>query len=166
MELLTSELLDGNISPLTEERKKELYSVFTQYASEGKRVLAMAYKDFQKHKAQSTKQKEGCISIEEAENDLVFVGFTAMMDPPRPEVAPAITECQEAGIRVIMITGDSELTAGAVGTMIGLTGETLDATKLAELTDEELTEKLQHVSIFSRIAPQDKLRIIRLLKAQ
>lgn len=158
MELVTSELLNWTVTPLTEARKKELYTVFTQYAKDGKRVLAMAYKDFSK---QATD-----ILLEEAENDLVFVGFTAMMDPPRPEVAPAISECQQAGIRVIMITGDSELTAGAVGGMIGLSGETLDATKLAELTDEELSEKLQHVSIFSRIAPQDKLRIIRLLKAQ
>ncbi len=65
-----------------------------------------------------------------------------------------------------MITGDSELTAGAVGAMIGLSGETLDATQLASLTDEELSLKLTHISIFSRIAPQDKLRIVRLLKAQ
>lgn len=69
-------------------------------------------------------------SIEEVENDLIFAGFTAMMDPPRPEVTPAIHTCQEAGIRVIMITGDSELTAASVGKMIGLTGETIDATKL------------------------------------
>jgi Ca2+-transporting ATPase len=89
-----------------------------------------------------------------------------MMDPPRPEVAPAIAECHTAGIRIIMITGDSELTAGAVGNMIGLSGETLDATKLASMNDEELSEKLKYISIFSRIAPQDKLRIVRLLKAQ
>ncbi len=80
----------------------------------------MAYKDFQDKKEEIKEKKEGFISLEEAESDLVFVGFTAMMDPPRPEVAPAIHECQEAGIRVIMITGDSELTAGAVGNMIGL----------------------------------------------
>ena len=159
MELITSELIDGTLVSLTEVRKKDIESVFVRYASEGKRVLAMAYRDFQKNKDMS-------ISLKEAESDLVFVGFTAMMDPPRPEVAPAIAECQGAGIRVIMITGDSELTASAVGSMIGLSGETLDATKLAEMTDEVLSEKLQHVSIFSRIAPQDKLRIIRLLKAQ
>lgn len=69
-------------------------------------------------------------SVEEVENALIFTGFTAMMDPPRPEVTPAIHTCQEAGIRVIMITGDSELTAASVGKMIGLTGETIDATKL------------------------------------
>ncbi len=166
MELINSELLGGEIIALTEERKKELYSAFTQYASDGKRVLAMAYRDFQKNKEEIIKNKVGSISLEAAESDLVFVGFTAMMDPPRPEVAPAIQECQEAGIRVIMITGDSELTAGAVGKMIGLSGETLDATQLSTMSDDELSEKLTHVSIFSRIAPQDKLRIIRLLKAQ
>jgi Ca2+-transporting ATPase len=113
MELITYELIDGAAISLTEERKKELYTVFTQYARDGKRVLAMAYRDFRD-------KKEGITSFEEVESELVFVGFTAMMDPPRPEVAPAIHECQEAGIRVIMITGDSELTAGAVGNMIGL----------------------------------------------
>ena len=159
MELVTNELLNWEIVLLTPERKKELYTIFTQYAWDGKRVLAMAYRDF------PWTQKE-TITLEEAESGLVFVGFTAMMDPPRPEVWPAILECQGAGIRVIMITGDSELTAGAVGKMIGLSGETLDATQLSTLTDEELSEKLTHVSIFSRIAPQDKLRIIRLLKAQ
>lgn len=69
-------------------------------------------------------------NVEEVEKALIFTGFTAMMDPPRPEVTPAIHTCQEAGIRVIMITGDSELTAASVGKMIGLTGETIDATKL------------------------------------
>ncbi len=104
--------------------------------------------------------------MEEAESELVFVGFMAMMDPPRVEVAPAIKTCQEAGIRVIMITGDSELTAGAVARMIGLNGTTLDATKLSELNDEELGEKLKTTDVFSRIAPQDKLRIVRILRAQ
>lgn len=90
----------------------------------------------------------------------------AMMDPPRVEVADAIKTCQEAGIRVIMITGDSELTAGAVAGMIGLGKNTLDATKLSALSDEELGEKLKTVDVFSRIAPQDKLRIVRILKSQ
>jgi magnesium-transporting ATPase (P-type) len=166
MELVTSELLHGEVIVLTDERKKELYGIFTQYASDGKRVLAMAYRDFQKNTEEIIHNASGGVSLEIAESDLVFVGFTAMMDPPRPEVAPAIQECQEAGIRVIMITGDSELTAGAVGQMIGLSGETIDATQLSIMSDEELSEKLTHVSIFSRIAPQDKLRIIRLLKAQ
>lgn len=161
MELISNELIHDEIVSLTPERKKELYEVFTQYAKDGKRVLAMAYRDLKKNE-----EWKGMISLEEAETELVFVWFTAIMDPPRPEVGPAITLCQTAGIRVIMITGDSELTAGAVGKIIWLQWETLDATQLSTMDDMQLSEKLTYVSIFSRIAPQDKLRIVRLLKAQ
>lgn len=139
------------------QRLEELKTIFTQLASEGKRVLAMAYRDI---------PKKAEYSQEEAESDLIFVGFMAMMDPPRVEVSGAIKTCQEAGIRVIMITGDSELTAGAVAGMIGLGRNTLDATKLSTLSDAELSEKLKTTDVFSRIAPQDKLRIVRILKSQ
>ena len=143
--------------PIHPKRIQELQEVLAQLASEGKRVLAMAYKDL---------PKKDTYTQEEAESDLVFIGFMAMMDPPRLEVAGAIKTCQEAGIRVIMITGDSELTAGAVAQMIGLGNTTLDATKLSTLSDEELSNKLMTVDVFSRIAPQDKLRIVRILKSQ
>lgn len=166
MELVTFELLDEQCVPLTEVRKKELYTVFTQYARDGRRVLAMAYRDITKIQNTKHKLQNNIFTIEQAESDLVFVGFTAIMDPPRAEVAPAIAQCLGAGIRVIMITWDSELTAAAVGSMIGLAGETMDATKLSQLSDDELCLKLTQVNIFSRIAPQDKLRIIRLLKSQ
>ncbi len=73
MELVTSELINGEVISLTPERSKELYGVFTQYASDGKRVLAMAYKDFQKKKEEIKEKKEGFISLEEAESELVFV---------------------------------------------------------------------------------------------
>lgn len=102
----------------------------------------------------------------ESESDLIFLGFVAMIDPPRVEVADAIKTCQGAGIRVIMITGDAELTAGAVAGMIGLGKTTLDATKLSNLSDVELGEKLKTIDVFSRIAPQDKLRIVRILRSQ
>lgn len=138
-------------------RLAELQRILAQLASEGKRVLAMAYRDLDEKTAYTQ---------EDAETHLVFVGFMAMMDPPRAEVAPAIKICQEAGIRVIMITGDSELTAGAVARMIGLSGTTLDATKLDTLSDEELGERLKTTDVFSRIAPQDKLRIVRILRSQ
>lgn len=83
--------------------------MLSRLASEGKRVLALAYKDL---------AKQDSYIQQEAESGMVFIGFMAMMDPPRAEVADAIKTCQEAGIRVIMITGDSELTAGAVAQMI------------------------------------------------
>lgn len=157
LELITSEKIDEKIISLTPERIEEIRGIFTQLASEGKRVLAMAYKDL------SQKEK---YTQEESESELVFVWFMAMIDPPRAEVADAIKTCQRAGIRVIMITGDSELTAGAIAGMIGLDNHTIDATKLSEMSDEELSDTLKTKSVFSRIAPQDKLRIVRLLRAQ
>lgn len=157
LELITSEKIGDEIIALTPKRIEEIRTVFSQLASEGKRVLAMAYKDLL--------QKEK-YSQEESESELVFVWFMAMIDPPRAEVADAIKTCQQAGIRVIMITGDSELTAGAIAGMIGLDNETIDATKLSEMSDEELSETLKTKSVFSRIAPQDKLRIVRILRAQ
>ncbi len=157
LELVTHETKNEAVIPLSPERIQELKNILKQLAGEGKRVLAMAYKDLS--------QKDS-YTQEESESQLVFVGFMAMMDPPRVEVADAIRTCQEAGIRVIMITGDSELTAGAVASMIGLGKNTLDATTLSTLSDEELSEKLKTIDVFSRIAPQDKLRIVRILKSQ
>jgi P-type Ca2+ transporter type 2C len=157
LELITSELRGDSVVEIDKSRIDELQKVLTKLASEWKRVLAMAYKDL---------SKKEIFTIEESESNLVFVGFMAMMDPPRAEVADAIKTCQEAGIRVIMITGDSELTAGAVAGMIWLGKKTLDATKLSQMSDEELSEKLKTTDVFSRIAPQDKLRIVRILRAQ
>lgn len=157
LELITYELRGDNVVAIDKNRIQELQEVLKQLASEGKRVLAMAYKDLV--------AKDTYIQ-EEAESDLIFVGFMAMMDPPRAEVADAIKTCQEAGIRVIMITGDSELTAGAVAGMIWLGNKTIDATKLAQMSDDELSEKLKTIDVFSRIAPQDKLRIVRILRWQ
>lgn len=157
LELMSHEIQWNEILPTSPERIRELQKILSQLASEGKRVLAMAYKDL---------PKKDIYTQEEAESDLIFIGFMAMMDPPRVEVAGAIKICQEAGIRVIMITGDSELTAGAVAWMIGLGNTTIDATKLSALSDDELSDKLKTVDVFSRIAPQDKLRIVRILKSQ
>lgn len=148
----------GEVISLSDIRKKELYEIFQDFARNGKRVLGFAYREF----SQGTTIDEHT----EIESQLIFVGFIAMMDPPRDEVAPAIATCHQAGIRVIMITGDSELTAQAVGKMIGLSGDSVDATTLSQLSDDELLEKLQTTNIFSRIAPEDKLRIIRILKSQ
>lgn len=158
LELIKYEQFANQIQPLRDERRDELQKNFQKLAGEGKRVLAFAYKNFENNQKNYT--------MDEAESDLIFVWFMAMMDPPRIEVADAIKTCQHAGIRVIMITGDSELTAWAVGGMIGLWNVTIDATKLSLLTDVELSEKLKTVDIFSRIAPQDKLRIVRILKSQ
>ena len=145
------------VHPISPADLIEIKKILAQLSSEGKRILAMAYRDF------PLKDK---YTLEEAESNLVFVGFMAMMDPPRAEVAQAVKTCQEAGIRVIMITGDAELTAGAVAGMIGLGKNTIDATLLSTLSDEELSQKLKTIDVFSRISPKDKLRIVQILKSQ
>ena len=157
LELITHEQIGNDIVSIDTARIEELQDIFKKLAQEGKRVLAMAYKNL---------PQKDTYTQEESESDLTFVGFMAMIDPPRTEVAGAIRTCQEAGIRVIMITGDSELTAGAIASMIGLWNKTLDATKLSEMSDEQLNEALKTTDVFSRIAPQDKLRIVRILRWQ
>ena len=152
------ELINGKKIKLEEKDKVRLNKVYSEMAKQGLRVLGFAYKEIPSF----IDNKK--ITQELAENDLTFVGFQGMIDPPRPEVKNAIKQCKEAGIRVMMITGDSKLTAEAVAKEIGLTGESIDSPEFELMTDEQLFNKINNVSVFSRIAPKDKLRIIDILK--
>jgi len=87
-----------------------------------------------------------------------------MIDPPRPEVKQAIQKCESAGIKVLMITGDSALTAKAVGREIGLKGEVIESSQLCKMSDNELSKALYQTSIFARVSPEDKLRVVTILK--
>jgi Ca2+-transporting ATPase len=140
---------------LSDERKKHILREYEEMAKKGLRVLGFAYKEL-----------IGVSELSEdiAEKNLVFVGFQGMIDPPRPEVKDAVMAAKEAGIKVIMITGDSKLTAEAVARDIGLHGISIDSKELAKMSDRELSEKIDSVAVFSRISPQDKLRIINILK--
>lgn len=149
------EFIDGKFQRISEKKKTELLETYKELAQQGLRVLGFAFK--------SVNEK---FSQKDAENDLVFVGFQGMLDPPRREVKPAVQACQEAGIAVKMITGDSELTAKAVAYEIGLKGETLAGNDIENMSDEELKSKLKDISIFARTSPEQKLRIIMLLKQQ
>ncbi len=147
------ELIDGKFVGLTEKRKMQLIKVYEDMAMNGLRVLGFAYKWL-----------VGEVSQKNAENELVFIGFQGMIDPPRPEVANALELSHKAGIKVLMMTGDSKLTADAVAKEIGLKGESIDAIKLAEISDRKLFESINKISVFARISPEDKLRIINILK--
>ena len=92
----------------------------------------------------------------DAEEGLIFVGFQGMIDPPRPEVKDAVRLCNEAGIRVIMVTGDAKLTAEAVAKQIGLVGRSVDSKELQEMNNRELFDCIGEVGVFSRISPEDK----------
>jgi len=147
------ELINNRKIRLSEIRRKELIEVYGEMAKKGLRVLGFAYKEVSRD-----------VSQKDAETSLVFVGFQGMIDPPRPEVRNSIKLANQAGIKVIMITGDSKLTADAVAKEIGLSGKSISSRQLNEMSERELSDQIGEISVFSRISPEDKLRIINALK--
>lgn len=104
----------------------------------------------------------------DVENNLIFVGMTGMIDPPRVEVKDAIQTCHEAGIKVIMITGDHRITAATIARQLGILGSgntVLDGDELDDLSDAELRKTLKTATVFARVSPSDKLRIVNALRA-
>lgn len=129
-----------------------------RFAEDGLRVLAMAYKEVGES-ATSEKFNHGNLG-----NDLVFAGLQGMIDPPRPEAIEAIEGCKQAGIRVTMITGDHAVTASAIGKMIGLTeneSPAITGKDMEEINDDELFARVQGTSVYARVSPQHKLRIVQ-----
>lgn len=149
------ELIDGKKVSLGEKEREKLTETYEKMARDGLRVLGFAYK---------TVPGFSDLTEKITENNLIFAGFQGMIDPPRAEVKNAIKLCSEAGIKVLMITGDSRLTAEAIAKEIGLNGKSIDAGKLDKMTDRELYHQIKDISVFSRISPEDKLRIINILK--
>ncbi|AIQ73078.1 MULTISPECIES: cation-translocating P-type ATPase [Paenibacillus] len=148
-------LLSGKEVPMTPEVLERFFEANEEFSSRALRVLAYAYKT-----VPNTVTEVGL----EDEQNLVLVGLTAMIDPPREAVYGAIAESQKAGIRTIMITGDHKTTAQAIGRDIGLmteneiavTGQELDA-----MSDEELDQKLEQIGVYARVSPENKIRIVR-----
>lgn len=148
------ELFNGRVISLTSRRRSQILIEYEKMASRALRVLAFAYKPIKK------------VSEDEAESKLIFAGLQGMMDPPRKEVKKAIEDCKTAGIKVKMITGDSELTAIAVGEMISLDGDSIEGKELEKMSDEDFYKAVKEKNIFARITPELKLRIINALKMQ
>jgi len=150
----SAEVIDGSVVRLTRERKEKLLNIYGEMASRALRVLAFAFKPIT------------IVTQTGAENGLVFVGFQGMLDPPRPEVKSSIERCRSAGIKVIMITGDSALTAKAIAREIGLKGSIVEGKEIEKISDDELAEKLNNVEVLARVTPKHKLRIVEILKKQ
>lgn len=150
------ELINGKKIKLDNKKRRDLVKVYEGMARQGLRVLGFAYKELPIFNKEIDKKT--------AENHLIFVGFQGMIDPPRPEVKNAIGLCKQAGIKVIMLTGDSKLTAEAVAKQVGLHGKSIEARQLEKMSDRELYKEIDEIVIFSRISPEDKLRIINILK--
>ncbi len=151
----SKEMINGRLMLVTEKRRAELMGVYSKMASDALRVLAFAYKRIPAR-----------FSQELAENDLIFVGFQGMLDIPRREVKAAITDCENAGIKIKMLTGDSMITAKAISKMINLHGEAIEGHALEKLSPEEFDDIVRQNVIFARITPELKLKIVRSLKSQ
>lgn len=144
-------------SNLNQKEKQNIETAFQEYAKEGLRVIALAYKNTER--MPETRQ--------DAEKDLVFAGFVGIADPAREEVKEAISQAKKAGIQTMMITGDNELTANSIAEKIGLIQkdeEILTGKQFEQLSDDEAMERLSRVRIFARTTPDHKLRIVRLLQ--
>ena len=153
--------LDENhqVVKLTEEVKTEITHKAKEYADRALRVLGLGYRLYE--------EKPANFDSENLENDLIYVGFTGMIDPCRDEVYDAIKECESAGIRPVMITGDHIDTAVAIGKDLGIITDASQAmlgSQLDSLTDEQLKEVVQKTSVFARVQPEHKTRIVRAFK--
>ena len=146
--------VNGNVKELSNELKSKIYDLCEQSSKNAMRVLAFAYK-----KVKSIPK--------EIENDLVFVGVVGMIDPPRVEVKKAIETCHKAGIKVIMITGDHVETALAITKQLNIYQKgdlAISGDDLNKMSDKELDEVVLKTSVFARISPNDKLRIVNSIK--
>ena len=150
--------INGKIRKLTSKDKEDIIKKNEEFASSALRVLGLAYKDVSKIKK---------YDIENVEKDLVFVGLVGMIDPPREGVKEAIAKCQEAGIKVMIITGDHAITTKAIATQIGLFSKddlVITGGDLEKMSDSELEEKIEKVRIIARALPIQKSRIIDVLQ--
>ena len=141
------------VKPLTQHHIAEIRRVNNEFSETGLRVLAFGFK--------AVKDESIC---QEDEKDLTFVGLIAMMDPPRPESAAAVASSIQAGIRPVMITGDHKVTASTIARQIGILTDEYDAmegSELNKLSDEELQERVTGISVFARVSPEHKIRIVR-----
>ncbi len=155
-------LLDGEKKPLDEPLRALIKAEIDRLASEGLRVLGFAFRPVDADGV-------GMLTADTAERSLIFLGMTGMLDPPRPGVAEALAKCMRAGIRVIMITGDYQLTALSIGRALKLVpagrGTAVSGTTLSEMSDEELRRRLAGEEIvFARANPEHKLRVVTALK--
>lgn len=145
---------NGQLIPLTSEDRDKIAKANERYSGEGLRVLGMGYRKF---------EAERTLVLED-ENDLVFLGLIAMMDPPRVESAAAVSDCISAGIRPIMITGDHKVTAAAIAKRIGILtdmSQACEGSQIDCLSDEELKDFVENINVYARVTPEHKIRIVR-----
>jgi Ca2+-transporting ATPase len=149
-------IVDGKIRPLTAQDRQQIASANLQMAESALRVLAVAMNEIDRLPDE--------VGPETLERELIFIGLLGMIDPPREEARMAVGKCREAGIRPVMITGDHKITAAAIASQLGIlqpSDRALTGTELSELSDRELKENIDRISVYARVAPEHKVRIVK-----
>ena len=152
--------INGEIKNNLSEYKDTIEQYNIEMAKDALRVLAMAYKELD-HEPTDEEMKN-------IENDLIFVGMVGMIDPPREEVKAAVAKCKTAGIKTVMITGDHKITAVAIAKALGILeneNEAITGAELEEMSDEALTKNIRQYSVYARVSPEHKVRIVKAWQA-
>ena len=140
--------------PMTAEWRERISRVNMELSMDGLRVLAFAYREL----------PEGHVLTLDDERDFTFIGLVSMIDPPRPEAIQAVADAKRGGIRTIMITGDHKVTASAIAKQLGIFregDEALSGVELDNMSDRDLDERLEKVSVYARVSPENKIRIVK-----
>lgn len=158
LQRVTQIVIDGEVRDITDEDKQQIMATNHQLATQALRVLAFGYRPVESAPAEPTTEND--------EQNLIFIGLIAMIDPERPEVAQAVTEAHEAGIRPIMITGDHRDTATAIAKRLGILNDQSDdsqvitGAELDQLSDADFDQNVGQYSVYARVAPEHKVRIV------
>ena len=157
----TEERIGEGTRPLTPARREEIARAIDQLGSAALRTIGVAYRSLRRD---TVRRHSG----EEVEQALVFLGVVGMIDPPRPEARASVAEAKTAGVRPIMITGDHPVTAAAIAAELGIIGKggrAITGAQLQKMSDEELRKEVRECSVYARVAPEHKLRIVHALNA-
>ena len=148
----------GIVRQINAEDKREIEKKNIEFSQKGMRVLAVAYKNYKSYD----------LTIDDEDN-LTFIGLVAMVDPPREQSESAVQECKEAGIKPIMITGDYKVTAAAIAKRIGILendDEACEGSVIDKMSDEELENFVENISVYARVSPEHKIRIVKAWQAK
>ena len=149
---------DGTLVPITDDNRHLALEANDRMAEGGERVMVVAQRDFDP----ATFDRDGdLLGLVE---DITLLAMVGIVDPPRPEARDAIARCKSAGIRVRMITGDHATTAGAIGGELGIEGRAITGAEFAAMSDDQLIQELPNIGVIARVAPEDKVRLVRMLQ--
>ena len=149
---------DGSVVPITDDNRHLALEANDAIANAGERVMVVAQRDF------DPTLFDPSANLLDTVQDLTLLAMVGIVDPPRPEAKTAIAECRDAGIRVRMITGDHATTAAAIASELGIEGRAVTGKEFAAMSDELLHTELDNIGVVARVAPEDKVRLVRLLK--